>query len=186
MSLEVHCCKTCGNLWKQGGSSDLLEYAGEDYRNNGQADWNARNPHPRCHKQVDLKGEWETAIETFGGDNNANRKAAVAVMHLPRPDCKYWREFYPNKNPNEHDEMDFRQLGLNIQQQLFAWRQEQAETNQKWEKQIQALSQIRHNESIDVAKQEVRGTNWQAIGTILAFIVAALSLAVSVAAYLKN
>jgi hypothetical protein len=94
--------------------------------------------------------------------------------------------YEPGRGPRELDAMttnqamlDLQQKLLSLQENVFTWRQQQAEKDEKLTLQIEALGQVHHNETLDVSKSNARGANWQAIGTIAACVLAVASMLLS-------
>ncbi len=101
-------------------------------------------------------------------------------------DCDDFEVYQPGRGPQQLDAVNTHQAMLDLQQKVlalqegvFAWRQQQAERDERLTHQIQAIGQVHHNEGMAVAKSEARGTNWQAIGTIAGVVIATLALIVS-------
>lgn len=104
-------------------------------------------------------------------------------------ECDAFRDYEPGIGPDKLDEMNAHQLSIDLQKKflalqesVFAWRQQQADRDQRFEQQIQALQQLRHNESMGIGKSQASGTNWQAVGTVVSAVAAVLACVVSAAA----
>lgn len=130
-------------------------------------------PIPVCH--AGKRWDWRDFPPTDEPQTILN------TIRTPVP-CDAFELYEPGRGPRELDEMDARKTAtdlqeklLSLQQNVFAWRQQQAERDDKFEMQIQALGQVHHNENVGM-------TRWQSISGVAAVVVAVLSLIVSIVA----
>lgn len=75
----------------------------------------------------------------------------------------------------QQDVITMRREMLELSKAVYEWQQRQAEQSARWEQQLQALQEVRHQEALQVGHSQARGSTWQAIGTMISAVVAVVS-----------
>lgn len=106
--------------------------------------------------------------------------------------CNSWRRREHGKSPREMEEMILQQDVLAMRREMLElnkavhdWQQLQADSSQRFERQLQALQEVRHQEALTASRSQASGTNWQAVGTIVAAVAAIASVVISLFALFR-
>lgn len=182
------CCGTCGLVGLRPKGGGAMVPLTEPTRAGGVFD---RSDYKRgfcCLMNLaDLIGDCRKYTETECRGQCADPLNSAAVRHvlnIDRSNCPHWIERQPGMSPERHIEMLNQQPAMQalvqiakIHDQLFQWRQDQADRDDKFSMRIQALEEVRHQEkrkdAANISRKEVRALWLTCIVSAIAALIAA-------------
>jgi len=137
-------------------------------------------PQPICHEG--RRSDWRE----FDPADDPSKLLSQIEMPL---DCDGFAAYEPGRGPKELDQMNVQQATmelqaklLRLQESVFEWRQQQADKDERFAKQIQALEETRHQENRGDTKSAVQWQVWAGIGVaVFAAVVSLVGIAIQVA-----